>query len=262
MQRHQVHTDLNSLRNLLVPTWTNHDTHQSQLASYQTLLAHTFGNDDIQATLSDLKKKSEYLQWRANKHSCILHLSGRTSTNYTGLCWLSNIVPGLVEKLRLEGQEVVFHLTQRQQWMPDGVPMQEVVSSLIFQLLQLKSPTLRDRKRFDEIQRTLSTDTWCRDLTSMCKTLVTVLEEFEVTNVILDRIDRGLCSGKAPRFVERLLETLSASKCHTRILLITDPASGTRWDIDLSDEMKKKEMYLEIAQWDQEAITPRRRKRH
>ncbi|KAL9126195.1 MAG: hypothetical protein Q9217_004724 [Psora testacea] len=262
IQQHQVHTCLSELQVLLLPTWTTHNSHEKQLASYRGLLATTFDNDSIQATLSDLEGKTEYLQWRANKYSCILRLSGHTSTEPTGLCWLSNTVPGLVEKLRLEGQHVVFHLTQRQHWMQDDVPVQEIVSSIIYQLLQLKPQTLHDRKWFDELHRRLKRDAWCTDLTLLCKTLVMVLEEFEVTNIILDRIDRGMCSGRSPRFIERLLEALSASTCNTRILLVTNPATGLDWELDLSDDTKKKCMYLEIAQWDQEVITPRRRKRH
>lgn len=90
----------------------------------------------------------------------------------------------------------------------------------------------------------------------MCKTMVRVLEEFEMMTIILDRIDR-VQSG--PRFVRKLIELLSLSKCNTRILLIADPASGTDWDLDLSDDVGWKGMYLQIRNWDQEEIVPPRR---
>lgn len=260
MQRHQVHTFLHELQVLLVPASTEYDTHEAQLASYRVLLANTFGDDDVQATLPDLEDKTEYLQWRASENSCILRLNGVTNTAQTGLCWLSNIVPGLVEDLRLEGQPVAFHLTQSQQWMQDGVPLQEIISSILFQLLQIKSRTLSDRKRLDELHRMLERDAWCSGVTSICKTLVTVLEEFEVASVILDRLDRGVCSGQVPRFVERLLEALCASTCRARVLIVTESAYTTHWEVELSEEMKRKCMYLEIAQWDQEVLTPRRRR--
>ncbi len=52
---------------------------------------------------------------------------------------------------------------------------------------------------------------------------------------------------------------LSVSECNTRV---TKPVSGPDWDVDLSDEMKKKCMYLGIGRWDQEVTTMRWRKRH
>ena len=263
MHEHQLHVDLNQLRALLVPSWTEHDTYEAQLASYRDLLAQTFGKDNIQTTLSDLKSKKEYSQWRKTRQSCILRLSGHTSTHHTGLCWLSGIIPGLMDIIRGEGQHVVFHLTQRQHYMPEEaqeVSMREIVSSIIFQLLQLMSQRLRNRKQFDELYQMLNKGTWSADLKSMCRMLVTVLEEFEEMNIILDRIDRATCTGRAPRFVEKLLETLSTSKSNTRILLVTNPAFAMDWDIELSDDMRRKDMYLEIAEWDQEVITPRRRK--
>lgn len=201
MERNEINSRLNDLRILLVPTWTEDDTHKAQLASYQGLLVQTFGSADAQNPLSDLEGRQEYLKWRRNEHSCILRISGDTSTNHTGLCWLSHTVPVLVDNLQLEGQKVIFHLSQRQHSLQDGVPIQEIVGSVIFQLLQLKSQILRDRRWFDELHRRLKMDSWSTDLRFVCQTSVMVLEEFEVTNIILDRIDRGVCSGKAPRFI-------------------------------------------------------------
>ena len=53
----------------------------------------------------------------------------------------------------------------------------------------------------------------------MRKTLVTVLEEFQTLNIILDRINGGSCEVRAPRFVKRLLKALSASDCQTQDLI-------------------------------------------
>ena len=135
------------------------------------------------------------------------------------------------------------------------MPLKDIVSSLIMQLLQVRSKDLRDWKRFDAIHRTLQSDLWSKDLYSMCKTVVTVLEELETVNIILDRIDWGSWRGRAPSFVERLLKALSASYCHTWILLVTEPTLGTAWEIDLTDDMKWKHMYLEIRGWDQEVMS-------
>ncbi len=112
------------------------------------------------------------------------------TTKNTGLCWLSDTV---VDKLRLEGEPIIFHLAQRQDSMLNGVSMQEIVSSLIFQLLQLKPQILRARKLFDEIHWRLKMDAWSTDLDLVCETLVVVLEEFEVMNIILDQIHQGTC---------------------------------------------------------------------
>ena len=136
MERNEIDSRLNDLRILLVPTWTEDDTHKAQLASYQGLLVQTFGSADAQNPLSDLEGRQEYLKWRRNEHSSILHISGDTSTNHTGLCWLSHTVPVLVDNLQLEGQKVIFHLAQRQHSMQDGVPIQEIVGSVIFQLMR------------------------------------------------------------------------------------------------------------------------------
>ena len=58
------------------------------------------------------------------------------------------------------------------------MPMKDIVSSVIMQLLQVRSKDLRDWKRFDAIHRMLQSDLWSKDLNSVCKTLVIVLEEF------------------------------------------------------------------------------------
>ena len=55
-------------------------------------------------------------------------------------------------------------------------------------------------------------------------------------NTVLDQFDRGSCKGRAPRFVERLLKALSASDCHTRTLLVTEPTLGTAWEIGLTED--------------------------
>ena len=71
-------------------------------------------------------------KWRINKHSCILRLSCNTSTEITGQSWHSNIVPDLAGKLRLDEQCVVFHLTQRKYWTLGNVPIQDMVSSIMY----------------------------------------------------------------------------------------------------------------------------------
>ena len=145
---------------------------------YRNLLTDTFGNENTQATLSVLDRKSDYIEWRDNNHSSILRLSGFTKTSPTGLCWLSNFVPGLVDRLRLEDQPTFFYLMHCRHWMEDDMPMNDIVSSVIMQLLQVRSKDLRDWKRFDAIHRMLQSDLWSKDLNSVCKTLVIVLEEF------------------------------------------------------------------------------------
>lgn len=257
MQRHEAQKALKELQTLLVPTWTQSNTHETQLALYRDLLSSTFGKHDTQATLSDLEEKNEYIQWAESEHVCILRLSGLTDRQMTtGLCWLSNMVPALVDRFRLKNRPVVFHLTQCIPWMEDDVPVKDIVSSIIIQLLQLKSQDPHDGKRLNDIHHMLRSDLWYKDIKSICETLVTMLEEFETMNIILDRIDRGSCNGGAPRFVERLLEALSVSKCHTRILLVTHPGWATEWDIDILDDMSKKHMYLEIDPWNQTIVSP------
>ena len=92
--------------------------------------------------------------------------------------------------------------------------------------------------------------------------MVTLLEEFEVRNIILDRIDRAACCGGAPRFIERRLQQLSASTCKIKILLVVKPRTGMDWDIDLTNIVKGKGMYLATDHWDQEVVTLWRRKRN
>ena len=259
MQQQGFDARIDELQSLLNASGLGKETQEAQLASYRQLLANTFEDDESQATLSGLERKEEYLCWQHNEHSCIMRLSGYKSTEPTGMCWLSNILPSLVEELRSKGHQVGFHLTQRQHWMDERVPIQDIVSSIMLQLLQLRSQDLQQRKWFDDMYRMLRANDWSKDLKSICNALVTILEGLGTTYIILDRVDRAQCSGKAPRFVERLLEVLSTSNCHARILLITNPAAGTEWDIEISEQMREKSMYLEIGRWDQGVNASRRR---
>ena len=94
---------------------------KTHLALYRNLLTDTFDNEDTQATLSV----------RDNNHCSTLRLSDSAKTSPTGLCWLSNIVPDLVDRLRLENQPTVFCLTHCDYWMEDDKPMKDIISSVI-----------------------------------------------------------------------------------------------------------------------------------
>lgn len=146
--------------------------------------------------------------------------------------------------------------------------MNEILTEIIVQLLRLGSEDVRDRKRFNEVHQSLISRTWTEDPVSLCKILVAVLGLFEETTIILDRIDRAKFKGRAPRFVETLLQALSESDCVARILLVAKPTSmAAEWELDMSDEVKQKVTYLGIDGWDwdqnqdEQGSTPRRRRR-
>ena len=262
IEQHRIEENQIELRSLLMPGWTE-QVHNSELASYQSLLTHAFGADCIERTLSDLCKREEYAQWRKYKQSCILRLSGLTS-NSAGLCWLSAIIPGLIKQLRGQKHQLIFFLVQQQYWMEKEVPMEKIITSITFQLLQRWSENVHDWKLFNEVHQQLKKHSLAKDLVSLCRVLVTVLAQFEETTIILDRIDRAK---QAPKVIKTLLQILSESYCVARILLVTEPASTAMdWDLDISDEVKQKVTYLEISGWDQEEdeqrSTPRRRRLH
>ena len=260
LQQHEIHHQLHNLRKVLLPSWSEQDSPEAQLASYRDLLDRRFEDVDSKATLSDLEQTFQYAEWRRTKNPCVLRISGYTTTKLTDLCWLSHLIPSLVNKLQLEQQPLAFYLAQRKNYAQEEVPIRDIVANIVFQLLQLKTHAW-DRKRFDELTSLLATDDWSENLQSLCQTLVTVLEGIEPTTLILDRVDHATCIGKAPRFVQRLLEALSASTCNAKILLVTSSTSKLDWDLDISDDMKKN-LYLEIKDWDQaQATTPRRRRR-
>ena len=264
IQREDSDAKLHELQHRLVPTWTDPAAYEAQLASYQGFLADSFELEAMKNILADLEKDERYLQWRTSPESSILRLSGQTSTACTGLCWLSSIVPSLVETLRLEGHPVVCHLTQRHHSTVDEVSMHDIISSIMFQLLVHATKARQSREYFNDIHRLLTGKDWCKDLATLSRTLVRVLECFELTYIVLDRLDRATCRGKTPKFIEYLLEALSASKCQTRIILVCKPAAASSWNLDLSKEIEKMQIYFDISEWDQEenALTPRRLNRH
>ncbi|KAL8647629.1 MAG: hypothetical protein Q9226_006353 [Calogaya cf. arnoldii] len=253
LEQHRIEENQIELRNHLMPGWTD-QVHDSELASYQSLLEHEFGVDCIERTLSDLCGREEYAQWRNNKQSCILRLSGYTS-NCTGLCWLSAIIPSLIKQLRGQKHHLIFCLIQQQHWMEEEVPMEKILTNITFQLLQRWSENVHDWKLFSEVHQELKKHTWAEDLVSLRRVLVTVLAQLEETTIILDRIDRAK---QAPKVIKTLLQILSESHCVARILLVTKPAStAMEWELDTSDEVKQKVTYLEIDGWDQEQDEPK-----
>ena len=246
-----------------MPGWTE-QVHDSELAEYESLLAREFGADCIERTPSDLCGSEEYAQWRNNKQSCILRLSGYNTSNETGLCWLSAIIPSLIKQLREQKHQLIFSLIQQEHWMEEEVPMKKIINNITFQLLQRWAENVQDWKLFHEVHQELKKHTWAEDPVSLRRVLVTVLTQFEEVTIILDRIDRAK---QAPKVIKTLLQILSESHCVARILLVTKPAStAIEWESDISDEVKQEITYLEIGEWHQEQdgqrSTPRRRKLH
>lgn len=143
--------------------------------------------------------------------------------------------------------------------------MKKIITNITFQLLQRWSEDVHDWKLFNEVQQELKKPTWAEDLGSLRRVLLTLLAQFEETTIILDRIDRAK---QAPKVIHTLLQILSESSCVARILLVTSPTStaAIEWKYDISDEVKQKVTYLEIAGWDQEqdeqSRASRRRRGH
>ncbi|KAL9628112.1 MAG: hypothetical protein Q9204_006105 [Flavoplaca sp. TL-2023a] len=262
IEQHRIEENQIELRSLLLPGWTER-VHDSELASYQSLLTHEFGADCIERTLSDLCMREEYAQWRNYKQSCILRLSGLRSYS-AGLCWLSAIIPSLIKQFRGQKHQLIFFLVQQKYWMEKEVPMEKIITSITFQLLQRWSENVHDWKLFNEVLQKLKEHSLAKDIVSLCRVLVTILAQFEETTIILDRIDRAK---QAPKVIRTLLQLLSESYCIARILLVTEPTStALDWELDISDVVKQKVTYLEINGWDQEEeeqrSTPRRRRLH
>jgi len=168
----------------------------------------------------------------------------------------------VVETLREQGQPVVYHLSQRDNYMVEDVPAHEVPSSIVYQLLCLKPEILRDRKRFEDLSAKMRGSAWrTDDISVICGVLRELFKELGRVYVVLDRVDRCKCRGRTQRLVETLLEAVEKTDCTVKILLLIAPNRTGQVEIDVAEESVEKRRYVEIDRWDQQGCSPRRNKR-
>ncbi|KAI4274782.1 MAG: hypothetical protein L6R35_006312 [Caloplaca aegaea] len=175
------------------------------------------------------------------------------------------IIPSLIKQLRGQRHQLIFSLIEQRQWMQEEVPMEKIITNITFQLLQRWSEDVHDWKQFNEVQQELKNHTWAEDFVSLRRVLVILLEQFEETTIILDRIDRAK---RTQKMIKALIPILSESRRIARILLVTKQPASTamEWEYDISAEVKQKVTYLQIDGWhqeqDEQSRTSRRRRRH
>lgn len=263
IRAHSDHASLDELRNHLIPLSTDGSNDDKKLEAYRRLLGGTFPEESPTELLKEIQSTRKFRQWLERPTLSAFRLRGITKSRMTGLCWLSCMVPHLIQELRERGNLVVFHLLQTADWMEDNIAASDVFSSTILQLLQAKPRILRDPNRFKELKKILSDDNWRSSLKGCCEVFANILRDHPGAIIVWDRIDRVQCPGGAARLAEYVLEALQAADCVVKILMIGEPGSDAEWEIDLLDAMSGGEFCIDSDGWEQEErvkrTPPRRR---
>ena len=134
--------------------------------------------------------------WSESNTSQLLILAGRnepSTLERDDLSWLSPAAMGVVQHLRGNGTSVIHCLCQESSWQPKNILPQEVVSSLLYQLLQ-KEPQVLQGDSYASLSVQLDgRDIRTLDLNVLVEIMIQILQmqrNGESIYIVLDRADK------------------------------------------------------------------------
>lgn len=181
-------------------------------------LAEEMGKVDF----SRVSASPEFINWREDSRSEVLLLHGRSHLN-SGYHWLSAASLHLLEMVQQEsrktGHALLFAFLHPDPWLSDfaHVPQQEVMSLLIWQLLEKFPEVSENTSLFEMIQAKMQQEEWLEeDCTEQYDVLTQLLSQRPETYIILDRLDS--CDCPVDTFVQKLLDIVGNLRVSSRSL--------------------------------------------
>ncbi|KAI9781850.1 MAG: hypothetical protein M1839_005642 [Geoglossum umbratile] len=186
------------------------------------------GSKRKEMRLATLGKEDEYARWLNCSHSCVLALSGqnhRSVASRNSLFWLSRAVTDMIEQLQERGQLVAYHLCQ----VRDG-SAEDVLLSIIHQILKTKPSILRDTSQFDRLRGLTKRQAWRnKDIGAFSDILDGIISLLSKQTpdsgpiyIIIDRLDR-CSSGQISRvqLVRALVRLATETVGLVKIMVVT-----------------------------------------
>jgi len=192
----------------------------------------------------------EYIEWRKASQSELLLLYGRSHLN-SGYHWLSAASLDLLNVLKQEsgesGHVPLFAFLHPDPWLPgfEHVPQQEVISLLIWQLLEQFPEILENTSLFETIQAKMQREEWQEDdCDEQYDVLVRLLSQRSETYIILDRLDSCICP--VDTFVKNLLRIVSDCATIVKVFVLVGR------DFDLNSVISSHKSRLRVLLRDQQ----------
>lgn len=166
----------------------------------------------------EFKENAAVSRWEKSMTSHMLLLQGLTTVTTVDFSWLSPAVHHLIAQYRAMNHVVVSHCCHDRVHMEKDTPVNFVLSSVMYQLLEAKASILHYRPNFEDLKQKFSDPKWRGNTTSLFATLEKLLAMFEEVYIMLDRVDR--IRGDADRFMEPFVKLIANSKCKLKIVLL------------------------------------------
>ncbi len=237
--------NLNRLRELLIiPSTSKH----TDIASYRKLLQQAFPAGVTRQqprtkllAQAELEREEMYREWRESLQSCILLLYGKNwsgDVSTTTLNWLSSAACIVAEQCRTTDHIVAHYFCQVDYLVKkdERVSIQELISSVLYQILAHRPTLLSSGEVLQTLKETLSSKDWLddnNDISAMESGFDCLLEllklfgEDDKITLVLDRMDNCYCGGEelsANDTLEGFLQIVQEAPCRVNILLVAGPA--------------------------------------
>jgi hypothetical protein len=215
---------------------------KKSLRNYARILQGFVTDERVeQLTTEELLSSVEEVKvWSKNNTSQLLILAGRnepSTLERDDLSWLSPSAIGLVQQLRGNGETVTHCLCQESSWQPKDILPQEIVSSLLYQLLQKEPQVLQDDSYASLSAKLEGRDIRELDLNVLVNVMVQILQlsrEGERIYMVLDRPDR--CREEGVRKVALLIAlariVAQAKGAIVKILVVVNTLYWTSFEKD------------------------------
>ncbi|CZR59497.1 uncharacterized protein PAC_09389 [Phialocephala subalpina] len=203
---------------------------KSSLASYTGILQSFTMDERVEQLSSEelLSSSKEVKSWSESNISQLLIVAGRnepSTLERDDLSWLSPAAMGIVQQLRDNGETVVYYLCQESSWQSKELLPQEILASILYQILQKEPQVLQDDSYAFLSAQFEEKDIRMLDLDVLVDAMVQVLRlprHSKRIYIVLDRIDR--CKEESVRkvgFLMSLLKLVARTKgFYVKVLVI------------------------------------------
>lgn len=223
--------------------------------TYFNLLSESFDRPPSlpRFSVDNLRSEEAYVRWRGSPANCMLLLTGKTIADMTSCCWLSQAAIDISARLRKEASDnastrnaVVELYCQKTSFMSDSDQPKPIslIFNMLLQLLGSDLSILRDQAKYQKLRKRLSElkGTGHEELDKALGILIEVLENFDVVNVVLDRVDRVQGSCFMRLMLTRLMSSQRTSGAKILVFCVAccNSQSMSQRIAELRDEMDDK----------------------
>ncbi|KAL8834561.1 MAG: hypothetical protein Q9170_003689 [Blastenia crenularia] len=190
-------------------------------ATYGALIHEAFKNPGRLKNLSidRITQDDTFRHWENARGSSMMLLHGTTAITKGDFSWLSPLVLHLIERYQDQRKLVFFHFCHDRTFMEPDTPLQDVLSSIIYQVLAARPSMLLDVSLYQELMSQSSDPNWHSISPEIIlDSLIKLLDFFPEVYLLIDRVDR--IKGSAQSFTQPLVRIVDHCKGRVKIFLV------------------------------------------